>query len=899
MLQQPLAGAASPCSRSKRAFKLLPVLVALLIAAEASAQSQPEQPNYDRRAEMAATSALATAEARPAQTSALKAFSESLSGDLLSSLDSTTGVTSSLYNPSGFLAEPAQGEPLEIADRFLRDNLTALGLEAGDLDDYEITDSVFSAVSGVTHIYLRQSHQGLPVYNAQVQIHVARDGRISAVNNAFVPGVARLAKSAAPATTAEEALLSAAGHLNRPVLRRPQLLGPAEGKAQTTSMEATSLSREPVKAELMWLPMGADLMLVWRFQLHMPDSQHIYDITVDASGGKLGPSAAARVMTRFTWSSFTELLVYEAPAESPTHISPPPPSDGRTFAVDPEDATASPDGWFDNGSQQTKGNNVDAYLDRDDSNTPDPDRPICSGSSESLECSFSLDLTSDPVNSGNAAAVNLFYWNNIIHDIQAQYGFDEAAGNFQEDNFGRGGRGGDSVNAEAQDKANQPSGRFTRCNANMATPPDGRSPRMQMFTCDRTNPQRDGSLDNGVVVHEYGHGISNRQVGGPSNASCLGNTQQMGEGWSDWLALAYTAKVGDAGPDPRGMGTYLFGQGPNGPGIRPQRYSTDPAVNSFDYESINGLAVPHGVGSVWAQVLWEVYWALVDEYGFDPNLYNAFGGAGNQRAMLYVNEGFKNTACSPTFVAARDGVIQAATVINNGEDVCRLWEVFAAFGLGTDAQSGGPNSTNPTNGFQVPAACNAPPPPQSACVTVLHQADFESGAAGWIHSGSLSSCTTGSWVVGDPNRIVNGGVVTQVGDDNTADGVNAFFTQPNSRAGRDDVDNGVCTALSPVIDASGHSSLTLSLSFFHGQRDAGDDPGDDFFRIQLSNDGGSTFSQDLVSIGDVTSNATWTEATATIEDPGQIQLRVAAADGAGPGDLVEAGIDDVLVCVPD
>ena len=891
MLQQSLRGAVSLRSRSRHAFKLLPALVALMIAAEAGAQSQRVEPNYDRRAEMAATSRLATAEARPAQTSALSALSESLSGALLSSLDGTTGVTSSLYNPSGFLTEPAQGEPLQIADRFLRDNLTVLGLDASDLDDYEVTDSVFSAVSGVTHIYLRQRHQGLPVYNAQLQIHVARDGRISGVNNAFVPGVARLAKSATPATAAEEAVLSAAAHLKRPMLRRPQLLGPAEGQAQTTSMEAATLSREPVEAELMWLPVGADLMLVWRFQLHMPDSQHIYDITVDASGGKLGTSAGERVMTRFTWSSFAQFLVYEQPAESPTHISPPPPSDGRTIVVDPEDATASPSGWFNSGSRITKGNNVDAYLDRDNSNSPDPGRPLCSSS---LECSFSLDLTSDPVNSGNAAIVNLFYWNNIIHDIQAKYGFDEAAGNFQENNFGRGGRGSDSVNAEAQDKANQPSGRFTRCNANMATPPDGSNPRMQMFVCDNTNPQRDGDFDNGVIVHEYGHGISTRQVGGPSNSSCLGNNQQPGEGWSDWLGLAYTAKVGDAGPDARGIGTYLFGQGPNGPGIRPQRYSTDPAVNTYTYESMNGLSIPHGVGSVWAQVLWEAYWALVDKYGFDPDLYDAFGGAGNQRAMLYVNEGFKNTACSPTFVAARNGVIQAATAINNGEDVCLLWETFAAFGLGTDAQSGGSNSTSPTNGFQVPASCNDPDPP--ACGTVLHQADFESGAAGWFHSNQLSSCTTGDWVVGDPNRIVNGGVVTQLGDDNTANGVNAFFTQPNTSAGRDDVDNGVCTALSPVIDASAHSSVSVEIFYYTGQRDAGDDPGDDFFRIQLSNDGGSTFSQDLVSVGDVTSNAAWTKATATVNNPGQIRLRVQAADGAGPGDLVEAGIDDVRVC---
>ncbi len=69
------------------------------------------------------------------------------------------------------------------------------------------------------------------------------------------------------------------------------------------------------------------------------------------------------------------------------------------------------------------------------------------------------------------------------------------------------------------------------------------------------------------------------------------------------------------------------------------------------------MAIPHGVGSVWAQAAWEVYWKLVDAHGFDPDLYNATGNAGNQRMMLYVNEGLKNTACNPTFTQVRDGIL--------------------------------------------------------------------------------------------------------------------------------------------------------------------------------------------------------------------------------------------------
>ena len=108
---------------------------------------------------------------------------------------------------------------------------------------------------------------------------------------------------------------------------------------------------------------------------------------------------------------------------------------------------------------------------------------------------------------------------------------------------------------------------------------------------------------------------------------------------------------------------------------------------------------------MWAQGIWEVYWALVDKYGFDPDLYDSSGGSGNQRALLYVNEGLKNTACGPTFLDARDGILDAAISINGFQDVCLLWRAFAEYGMGTNASTPGPGATTATNGFQVPGDC--------------------------------------------------------------------------------------------------------------------------------------------------------------------------------------------------
>ncbi|MCB1034428.1 MAG: M36 family metallopeptidase, partial [Acidobacteria bacterium] len=270
---------------------------------------------------------------------------------------------------------------------------------------------------------------------------------------------------------------------------------------------------------------------------------------------------------------------------------------------------------------------------------------------------------------------------------------------FQVNNYGNGGIGGDDVRALAQSGAGN-------CNANFSTPTDGGRGRMRMYNCNIATPRRNGDIDAVVITHEFGHGISIRQVGGPGNSGCLSNVQQPGEGWSDWLGLVYTATASDAATDGRGIATWLFGQTATGVGIRGQRYSTDPAINTWTYSSIAGMGIPHGVGSVWAQGIWEVYWALVGQHGFDGDLYDAAGGSGNQRALFYINEGFKNTACSPTFLDTRDGIIQAAIDNNGGQDVCLIWNAFAGFGLGEDATTAGNNTTTATDGFAVPVMCD-------------------------------------------------------------------------------------------------------------------------------------------------------------------------------------------------
>jgi extracellular elastinolytic metalloproteinase len=828
-------------------------------------------------------------DARVAETQALRLGPDGLQAqaiealrseipDLLVDFEATTGATYSLSNAVGFLTGPESGDVHQVALSFVRNNPELLGLSAQDLAELELTDSVFSDLSGVTHLYWRQTHQGIPVYNGQVHVNIDKHGRILSINNLALPDLAAAVADARPTLPAGQAVLAAAEHLGLPLRSLPQALSQPAGPRQTTLVSGRGVSLEDIRAELSWLPIQrGEARLVWNFQVQTLDQIHWFDFTVDAVSGK--------VWTRFDWTADASYRVYPRPVESPIHTSPLPPSDARQLVVDPHLAAtnASPNGWHNNGTAFTipRGNNVHAYEDRDGNNAAPASQP--SGGA-GLNFDFPINLNGAPSTYIPAAITNLFYWNNIIHDVQYQYGFNEQAGNFQDNNFGRGGAGNDRVRAEAQDNALGGS----NCNANFSTPPDGSLPRMQMFQCNMSNPLRDGDFDNGVIVHEYGHGISIRQVGGPSNSSCLGNAQQGGEGWSDWHALVYTAKAGDTGPQARGVGSYLFNRPANGGTIRPQPYSTNQSVNNYTYSSIAGQSIPHGVGSVWAQAIWEVYWKLVDEYGFSSNLYNATGGAGNQRALQYINEGFKNTACSPTFIAARNGIIQAATTLNGGADVCRLWEAFAAFGLGTNASTPGSGSTTATNGFAVPASCSGPPPSCSVNET------FSGGANGWTNAPG-STCTTGAFVAGTPTLVTNGGVTTQPAGDHTSGNGQAMFTAVNTAAGTNDVDGGVCILQSPIFSVTNAS--TLSLWWFHGQRDQGGDANGDFFRVEVSTNGGTTFTAIPSTVrGDVTTNAVWTNATAAIPAGSSVRIRVQASDGTASGDLIEGGIDDVQIC---
>lgn len=215
----------------------------------------------------------------------------------------------------------------------------------------------------------------------------------------------------------------------------------------------------------------------------------------------------------------------------------------------------------------------------------------------------------------------------------------------------------------------------------------------------------DSSFDNGIIAHEYAHGISNRLTGGPSNTSCLTAPEQMGEGWSDWVALMMQLKTGDSGSSPRGIGTYASNENTSSGGIRSYRYSTDMTINPLTFKDTNGLTFVdpddsiekvrvHAVGEVWAATLWDLSWAYIGKYGFSSNIYNGIGG--NNKVMQLVIDAMKIQPCNPSFIQARDAIIAADQATTGGQDYCMIWKVFARRGLGANASSGD-NSGTRTN----------------------------------------------------------------------------------------------------------------------------------------------------------------------------------------------------------
>jgi extracellular elastinolytic metalloproteinase len=637
------------------------------------------------------------------------------------------------------LAQHRQSGAADEAATHVRNNAFRYGLEASDLADLVVTRAYESRRSGTTHVHLQQHVHGLPVVGGEFNVAVGRDGRVfhAAGHGASLADPARLSTS--PALTAEAAASALARDAGLApaapfaVVSRAAVPGT---RSERLTLTDGGVAGEPLAARLVYrLDERGALALAWEVGLYEANQQHYWLGYVDAGTGRVlarhdlvvhdhfGEPEAQAVAETAEAARLEEAhlalrapeapglaptalvgsyKVYPMPIESPNHTTPLPPADARVVVNNPDDAQASPFGWHDTngaaGAEFTthRGNNVHAYLDRNGDGAPDAGEPDGGGG---LVFNFPLDLNQQPSGYSAAAVTNLFYWNNVFHDVMWHHGFDEASGNFQVNNYGNGGLGNDDVRAEAQDGGGLN-------NANFFTPEDGQRPRMQMYEWTQTNPRRDGDLDAGIILHEYGHGVSRRLIG----VNCMNNAEQMGEGWSDYFGALFTIRPGDTRSTRRGIATYSIGQPITGGGLRTPPwqpvgapYAADFAINNFTYQHSRTQIVPHGVGFIWASALWEVTWDMIDAHGYDPDLYDVDGHAGNQIMLALVTEGLKQTACNPGFISGRDAILAADQALYNGAHTGTLWTAFARRGLGAAASQGSTftNSDN-TESFALP-----------------------------------------------------------------------------------------------------------------------------------------------------------------------------------------------------
>ncbi len=674
-------------------------------------------------------------------------------------------------------------------------------LKSMDVKDIRITSTASSLNKNLTHVYSMQFYNGIPVDNGTAKLTVKGGSEVTFYLDQLVydlEGKLKNKSSKSPLSDHAAINVVAKAHGLPPLGSFSKVAGKSSGQFEYKN---SNIAQE-LKVTQVYRLHEDELKLCWKVSLYELDgnnwwisyvddtSKIIYEFNNVISCNFDGPDHESHghgesvLLDKKTVGPLTETAakafapdsynVYAMPLESPIHGN-------RSIVTNPA-TSASPFGWHDtNGSAGaeytiTRGNNVWAQDDANGNNgtgfSPD--------GGSGLDFDFPVNLNQQPSAYRSASIVNLFYWNNIIHDVFYEYGFDEASGNFQENNYGNGGSGGDSVNADAQD------GSGTN-NANFSTPGDGGNPRMQMFLWNRTNPGRDGSFDNGIIIHEYGHGISIRLVGG-RNSNTLGGSEQMGEGWSDYFGLMLTMRAGDQGTDGRGIGTYALGQPTTGDGIRPTPYSTSRSINNTDYADIGGLARPHGVGYAFATILWDMTWLIIDQEGFDPDFYNGTGG--NNIALALVTEGLKNTANNPGFVSGRDGILQADQDLYGGAYRCLIWKAFAERGVGQDANennNGGTNGqTDQTVSFVNPCDGGGPGPGTGDCSGDV--ASFPYGESFETNLGEWSNATSGDDI--DWTRNSGGTPSNSTGPSSAADGSTYIYVEasgngtgfPNKRA---------------------------------------------------------------------------------------------------------------------
>lgn len=698
------------------------VLIMFGLSATAAAQFAPGglAPDMDVRGARPVTLPVPPRPLQAPQARALENLRAEAAADRLEIFWSElTGAPSRIHARGRPMMAGQSASPRGIAMSFLNRHRLLFGLSPQDIQEIEVTRNFVTERNGVAHLTLQQKAFGIDVFGGSLKINLTYRGEIVNVSGEPIAGIHAAVNTASPQLTAAQAVEAAAAGTSRRGASDSDVLG------------------------LVLFPLSANnVRLAWRLTFEEAGTPNLYEALVDAVNGEL---LFRRSLTHYGHIP-AHGEVYDGDAPIPYTPNETPATTvnraDRAFnggAFFPHDDPHF-DWWAGGSRDTTTGNFVDAYADRDGDNSPDAGSRPTAGAGEDF--TFPVDLSQAPSTYQDASVANLFFWNNRMHNFFYRLGFDEQSGNFQMDNFGLGGSGGDPVMAETQDNASpaDPDDDPSLCNANMSTPgADGGSPRMQMFECDRSTPNRDSSFDAVVIAHEYTHGVHTRLVPTTGN-------QRANEGWSDYFGLSAVAEPGDAYDGSYGVGNYLF----NNSGIRSNPYSTRLDVYLRRFSDINDVAScatkvcsndstqscsedadcggdsdtcdavacqfhedcdsppndidlgictvgVHRTGEIWANALWIARMHLIAKHGF---------AAGDRRMNQMVIDGMKLSPDNPTFLDGRDAILAADQLNHGGQHSCLIWDAFAKMGMGFSALTTDVNDINPLEAFDMPAECS-------------------------------------------------------------------------------------------------------------------------------------------------------------------------------------------------
>jgi extracellular elastinolytic metalloproteinase len=456
-------------------------------------------------------------------------------GDLQVDYDEATGLPNRVAGRSAStrLSGRMDGSAEEAVGRFLTERADLWGLSPQDVAGIAV-----ASVSGsrLRTAHLLQRVDGVEVFNSDVTAAITPDNEVVSLAGQFFPGAATAGRAGrAAATAAEEAIALSAFDLTGREYDPSSFAVEDDGEPGTSGGYRTyrfegpvTDSRppfdRPVRVKDVLFPLGQG-QFVPAFYLELwIRTFPAYSYVVDAVGE---PDVLFRRNLRadaaFSYRVHNTGDALCRPEDGPAPGSPHPtgiPDGFQAATVDQRlvtlESLADRDPWLPADATTTAGNNCVAYADLagPDGLGPGDVLGTVTGPRTFDHVYQHAQPASDPTNL-QASVVGMFFHVNWLHDRWYEAGFDEAAGNAQRDNFGRGGIGGDPILAEGNDFSGTD-------NANMQTPADGASPRMQMFEFRGVAPlpSRTSNFEALITFHEMGHYVTNRLVG---NAAGLVN----------------------------------------------------------------------------------------------------------------------------------------------------------------------------------------------------------------------------------------------------------------------------------------------------------------------------------------------------------------------------------------